>query len=82
MGVRVSRPAASSSSEGEDTIFTAVAEGDDDTVLALLDSNADINGTDEDGQTALHWAVDRGNLGYVGPKGSVFSAQAQVLVWG
>jgi ankyrin repeat protein len=41
------------------TLVDAVKAGDTPRVRALLDTRADVNATQSDGTTPLHWAVDR-----------------------
>ena len=40
----------------QEPLLDAVANGDEDAVLALLNMGASVNNGDADGLTALHWA--------------------------
>ncbi len=47
---------------GRGTVVDAAMRGDHDTVRALLKSGEDVNTAQGDGMTALHWAVQKGDL--------------------
>ncbi len=46
----------------DDPLIEAVKDGDADRVRALIAAQVDVNGTDADGTTALHWAANRDDL--------------------
>jgi uncharacterized protein len=46
-------------------IVDAIKTGDATRVRALIDTRVDVNATQQDGTTALHWAVDRDEPGIV-----------------
>ena len=45
----------------QEALFDAVANGDEEAVLTLLNLGASINHGDTDGLTALHWASGKTN---------------------
>ena len=46
--------------QSEDSLHIKASQGDLAGVKQLLDTGIDVNQTDEQGCTALHWAADRG----------------------
>ena len=49
-------------SMAQSNIADAAMRGDMDAVRALLDQSADVNATQGDGATAMHWAAYRGDM--------------------
>ena len=47
---------------GRPAIIEAVKKGDKDTLRSLLQKGANVNETEADGATALHWATYRDDL--------------------
>ena len=45
----------------QEPLFDAIANGDEDSVIALLNMGASINNGDINGLTALHWASGSGD---------------------
>ena len=54
--------AAPASTGSRGTVVEAAMRGDRDTVRTLLKSGEDVNTAQGDGMTALHWAVQKGDL--------------------
>jgi len=46
-------------------LVDAVKAGDRSTAIAMIDKRVDVNATESDGTTALHWAVQHGDLDLV-----------------
>ena len=55
-------PAAQTQTQADQRLLEAVKAGDAPVVTALLDQSADVNLTEPDGMTALHWAAHFDNL--------------------
>ena len=53
---------ASSASPAPSPVADAAMRGDIEAVRALLTDGADVNASQGDGMTALHWAAERGNV--------------------
>ena len=53
--------AAMSAQQVASAVADAAAKGDKAAVQKLLKDGADVNGSQGDGMSALHWAADRGD---------------------
>ncbi len=62
-GVTLALAALLSTSPGDAPVADAAMRGDSAAVRTLLKSGADVNASQGDGMTALHWAAQRGDLG-------------------
>jgi ankyrin repeat protein len=64
---------------GEAPLIDAVKQGDTKAVRELMQRRVDVNATEVDGTTALHWAVYRNDLAMVD---QLIRAGANVPAWG
>ena len=55
----------SASSAPDSPVADAAMEGDFDAVRALITRGADVNASQGDGMTALHWAAESGNVAMI-----------------